>query len=143
MFLKFLKGLDIYGYSVGVHYRGDSSFKTVFGAMISLFSFILIIMNTVKLARDFVTKNEQKESVRSVTESLVEVEDLSLKDNKFEIIFGTDVALDPRYGEWKAEKWVLNRDAGDFTKIDLEIGPCDDYINEILVDTLEETYKER
>ena len=98
MLLKFLTGLDIYGYSVGVHYRGDSSFKTGFGAMLSLVSFILIIANTSTLIHAFVTKEDQKESVSSVTESLVDVDELSLKENKFEIIFGTDVELEQKYG---------------------------------------------
>ena len=87
MFRNFIKSLDIYGHVVGVHYRGDSSFKTGFGAVLSLISFTLIIINTTGLASSFVSKSDQKESMRTITESLVNVDVQNLKENELDIAF--------------------------------------------------------
>ena len=104
MFLKFLTGLDIYGHTVGVHYHGDSSFKTGFGAVLSLISLILIMFNTLGLFNAFITKEDQKESVRTFSESLMDVGPLNLRDSNLDILFTTDIELDPKYGTWKADK---------------------------------------
>ena len=70
MFLKFIKSLDIYGHQVGVHYRGDSSFKTGIGAFLTLLSLFLIFSNTLGLFVSFISKEDQKESVITLKESL-------------------------------------------------------------------------
>ena len=104
MFLKFVKGFDIYGHQVGVHYRGDSSFKTGVGAFLTFLSFILISLNTLDLFVSFITKIDQKESVRTLRESLHNVDPQNLRENNFDIILATSVELDPKIARWSAAK---------------------------------------
>ena len=44
-----LTSLDMYGHPIGVHYNGDSMFRTRLGAIVSVFTYALIILNFVDL----------------------------------------------------------------------------------------------
>jgi hypothetical protein len=41
MIKKIVNALDIYGQPIGVNYKGESSYKTKVGALMSLFTFVL------------------------------------------------------------------------------------------------------
>ena len=55
-------GLDFYGHPVGVHYRGSGAFSTKLGALCSLITVVLILINTVDIWKRFVYKTDQSES---------------------------------------------------------------------------------
>ena len=38
-----LKSLDIYGHKVGVHYKGESAYKTRVGGFLSLVTYVLVL----------------------------------------------------------------------------------------------------
>ena len=47
------KKLDRFGYEVEMHFKGSSTFKTLFGAMVSLIVYALILINAANIAIDF------------------------------------------------------------------------------------------
>ena len=51
--------LDFYGHSVGVHYRGSGTYKTKFGALCSLLTVVLVLMNTVDVFDKFIYNTGQ------------------------------------------------------------------------------------
>ena len=52
-----LKIFDIYGHKISVNYRGGGAFKTKLGGLVSLATFVLIIVNTVNLITQFVDRS--------------------------------------------------------------------------------------
>ena len=36
--------LDIFGHKVGVHYRGDDAYRTKFGGLLSLATYVLVLI---------------------------------------------------------------------------------------------------
>ena len=55
--------LDIYGHAIGVHYRGRGAYKTRLGALVTLATYILMIINTVSLFKAFMDGSMQEEKV--------------------------------------------------------------------------------
>ena len=62
-----LKGIDIYGYQLGVTYQGDKAYKTLFGGILSLATIVLVMINTGNILTDFITFSEQKEVYHEVS----------------------------------------------------------------------------
>ena len=56
MFSDFLRNLDIYGSPFKVHYKGNSTYTTVMGGVLTLMTFILICINTLELAIQFLNR---------------------------------------------------------------------------------------
>ena len=52
-----LKRLDIYGHKISVNYRGKDAFKTKLGGLVSLATYVLIIINTVQLITKFIDRS--------------------------------------------------------------------------------------
>ena len=50
---EFLVNQDIFGHSIGVHYRGDESFKTRLGSFCTLVTYVLIMFNVTTLTTLF------------------------------------------------------------------------------------------
>ena len=44
-----LTALDIYGHPIGVHYQGDSVFKTRLGSLVTLMTYSLMLINFIGL----------------------------------------------------------------------------------------------
>ena len=49
--------LDIYGHKISVNYRGGDAFQTKLGGLVSLATFVLIIINSVNLVTQFVDRS--------------------------------------------------------------------------------------
>ena len=62
-FEEYLVGKDIYGHPVGVNYRGSGSYKTKRGALCTLATLILVLMNLTTLVRIFFDGSKQDEKV--------------------------------------------------------------------------------
>ena len=48
------KKLDRFGYTIEMHYKGESAFTTCFGGFASLFIYVLIIINSINVMSDFI-----------------------------------------------------------------------------------------
>ena len=66
MILAALSGLllrlDIFGHKVGVHFRGEDSYKTKLGGLLSLATYTLVVIHTLNLVTDFVDHSAQVEN---------------------------------------------------------------------------------
>lgn len=57
---------DIYGHKIGVHYRGSDSFKTRFGAFVSVVTYVFIAINLQSLLLAFKDGSKQDEKNQSI-----------------------------------------------------------------------------
>lgn len=55
--LRVLKGLDMYGRPVGVHYNGEDSYKTLLGGFVTLVTQVLATCYLYQLSVQFVDKS--------------------------------------------------------------------------------------
>ena len=53
-FLAHLLKLDRFGYEVEMHYQGGSVYNTLFGALISVVAYSLILVNAVSVFGDYI-----------------------------------------------------------------------------------------
>ena len=51
--------LDFYGHPVGVHYRGSGTYKTKLGALCSLITVVLVLINTFSICTKFINNTGQ------------------------------------------------------------------------------------
>ena len=58
MLLGFLTALDIYGHPIGLHYKGDSTYKTRLGSLVTLLTYALLLVNLIGLIKKFVNKTD-------------------------------------------------------------------------------------
>ena len=56
-------GQDMYGHVIGVHYRGNSSYQTRFGALVTLATYVFMIINIAILLTAFEDGSNQDEKV--------------------------------------------------------------------------------
>ena len=100
--MKFLTSQDIYGRAIGVHYDGEDSHKTRLGAFMTLVTYVLVIISSTNLIRQFVDKSAQKEDFSRVNVDSFEMEMQSLAEKEF--LFGMTeyFPLPKEIGRWKA-----------------------------------------
>ena len=80
--LNKFKSFDIYGHPIGVNYRGDGTFTTFFGSIMTLFTVVLVLTFAgIELER-IVTNESQEETSRSVKID-VDEDKLYLQENNF------------------------------------------------------------
>ena len=56
-FVKFLVKRDIFGNPVSVSYKGSDKYKTIMGAVCTVFVTVLILINTVILIQDYTSQS--------------------------------------------------------------------------------------
>ena len=103
MFGKFLKKLDIYGYPVGLHYRGDGTFTTALGGVMTLITLTLICINTVNLATQYFDHSAQTVQENTIQVDLSDQEPVFLDESKLHIsVSHFDSIPPPEIGTWTA-----------------------------------------
>ena len=55
------KSIDIYGHSVGVHYKGDGSYRTTLGSFATLITAALVMSYTAIKVTEMVERSSQNE----------------------------------------------------------------------------------
>ena len=102
------KSIDIYGHSIGVHYRGDSSYRTSLGSFVTLITVALVMSYTTIKVTEMVGRTSQNERTRSLKVDLNESGQINLAENNFNFGFYTTDSLGQfksipkRIGELKA-----------------------------------------
>ena len=76
---KFI-GLDTYGVPVSVNYRGDDTYKTRFGALLSLISYFLLISFAIRKGIDLLDKSSPSISITN------EVIDYANDDTQYNLL---------------------------------------------------------
>ena len=76
---KFLRGQDIYGHAIGVHYNGETEFKTRFGGVVTVATYVLVLIYAFNLVTvDFVNREGQVEEQRKLNVDLLGLEPFDL-----------------------------------------------------------------
>ena len=65
-----LQRLDIFGHRIGVHYRGEDTYKTIFGGLLTLATYILVSLHTFNLVSSFLDYSAQTEKFSQIKQSL-------------------------------------------------------------------------
>ena len=52
--LKHVRGLDRFGYRLDMHYQGSPVYNTFFGSLVTVLTYILILINALSISSDFV-----------------------------------------------------------------------------------------
>ena len=103
MFGKFLKKFDIYGSPVGLHYRGNGTYTTALGGVLSLITFTLICINTVDIITQYFDHSAQTEQSSSIQMDLYDMEPIYLNESMLDIIVSHNVTIPPpEIGIWTA-----------------------------------------
>ena len=50
-----LRKLDMFGYAVEMHYKGSSVYQTLFGSVITIMTYTLILVNALSIGGDFIS----------------------------------------------------------------------------------------
>ena len=126
--------LDIFGHKVGMHYRGEDAYRTKFGGLLSLATYVLVIIQTLNLVTDFVDHSAQTENFVRIKQDLVDQGEFSLHDQQLQIqITDSKKGIYPEnIGKWKAyylivEDWEHN---GELPPI--EVSKCEDADAEVI-----------
>ena len=91
--------LDMYGHAVGVTYRGEGKYKTRCGALVTLATYVLIIINALSLFVAFNDGSNQKELVQSTRFDRSLADKVDLVDQDLDIMFLMSEPLDPSYAK--------------------------------------------
>ena len=66
------KSIDIYGHPIGVHYKGNSTFQTKLGSLMTLFSFVFVTIYAAILVTELTTGESQEVQSLSIKVDLSE-----------------------------------------------------------------------
>ena len=58
--------LDIYGHKIGVNYRGEDMYRTKFGGFLTLATYTLVAIHTIKLVSNFLDHSAQTENYTTI-----------------------------------------------------------------------------
>ena len=83
--LKFLVGRDIYGHPITVNHDGEDKYKTRFGALLTLASFVFIMVNLVTKLTEFGDRSTQDEINRPLMIDPNKSDEISLQDGQITI----------------------------------------------------------
>ena len=56
--VSLIKRIDLFGHSIGVNYRGEGTYRTKLGGLVSVLTFLLICANTIKLFVGYIDNSE-------------------------------------------------------------------------------------
>ena len=119
---KFLVGRDIYGHQINVNCEGEDKHKTGFGAVLTLATYVLIMINLVNKLTEFGDRSTQDEITRPLKFDLNSKEEVSLQDGQILIGVLSVKKPQPKFGEWKA---VLSHGSFNYKEsVPLVMKPC-------------------
>ena len=71
---------DIYGHKIGVHYKGEDEYRTKFGGILTLATYIFVVIHTINLVSNFVDHSAQTENYTRIKQDLLNEGDFNLRD---------------------------------------------------------------
>lgn len=77
--------LDRFGYEVEMHYKGSSTHRTLFGALVSVMTYTLIIINAASICGDFFNNENQSEINRRINVNIDDLGNQLLINNDVQI----------------------------------------------------------
>ena len=118
--------LDIFGHKVGVHCRGENAYKTKFGGLLSLATYVLVTIQTYNLFTDFADNSAQTENFVRVKQDLLNQGEFNLREQQVEIMITDSVKgiYPENIGKWKAIKFSI-RDWINFESLPIDLSKCE------------------
>ena len=134
-----IRNMDLYPESIKLTYKGEGSFKSTLGGLVSLIVVGLLTAMTIYKSRDMLLRNlstVNKNTLVSISNSYTPPENLSAKNISFAFsiadFYGENQFDDPRYGQLILESHktrINNRTNGtanrDFEKINIPYSKCE------------------
>ena len=77
------KSIDIYGHQIGVHYRGDGSYRTSLGSFFTLITVALVLSYTTIKVTDMVERTSQNEKTQTLKIDLDKSGKVNMAENNF------------------------------------------------------------
>ena len=77
---------DMYGFGIGLNYRGSGTYQTKVGALCTLVTYVMMIFNLVGLLTAFFDGSNQQEKIQTTTYDLHGTDKVNLAENEFEFI---------------------------------------------------------
>ena len=75
-----LRKLDIYGHKISVHYKGDDVYRTFFGGILTLTTYIFVVIHSIRLVNDFTDHSAQTENYTRIKQKLFDQGEFNLRD---------------------------------------------------------------
>ena len=99
--VQFLVDQDIYGHKIGVHYRGSDTFKTKFGAIVSVVTYVFIAINLQSLLFAFKDGTKQDEKNQSILVDRYFEDAHSFEENDLQLTVYIEKEIPKEYGRIK------------------------------------------
>ena len=63
---KYLLKLDRFGHRMEMHYQGSATYQTLFGSLVTVLTYVLILINLVTIFSAFINNDNQTEVIRRI-----------------------------------------------------------------------------
>ena len=97
-FAKFIVGRDIFGQSITVNYKGSDAYRTKLGALCTIMTYVLILINGVALVEGFLDGSKQSESSQTFFYDRFNEGKQWLEKSQFQIKVATMWPIPPSVG---------------------------------------------
>ena len=84
--VNWLVDQDIYGHKFGIKYKGSDTYKTKLGALFTLATYVLMLVNIVTLCTKFANNSRQEEKSNELYLDRFSAGRFDLKDYQFEMV---------------------------------------------------------
>ena len=99
---QFIVSQDIYGYAVGVNYKGSGVFQTRLGALCTIITYTLMIVNLTNLLIAFTDGSKQEEKIQSIEFDTWNSDRFDITDNSMTISYILWPPIDSRIGRLRS-----------------------------------------
>ena len=94
---------DIFGYTIGVTYKGSDKYNTYLGSSCTITSYVMILFNLLVLITAFRTKSKQEEKTQlTLIDRFTDEEQYKLTDYNTELALFTSKPLPTNIGRYRA-----------------------------------------
>ena len=94
-------GQDMYGHSVGVHYKGADTFKTKLGAFFTLCTFVIIFYNMTSLLIAYLEDTRREEKYQENYFDRFNEGKFDLFEYNIDLVYFTSMEMDPKLGRFE------------------------------------------
>lgn len=101
MFFDILRKFDMLGININMTYQGEYTFKTLFGAVLSIMVALVLTMFVGYKINILFTRSDAKTSKQSFVQKLAEAPPLFLHKEGFKFAFTLSNPIEPEYGSVK------------------------------------------
>ena len=98
---SFLINQDIYGYAIGVHFKGKGTFNTGLGGLCTIATYVLIALNFKVLFEGLLDQSLQGETVQVNSYDNFKTDKYLFSENDLEFVLLSAIPLPRNIGQYK------------------------------------------